>query len=899
MTLTFTSWQRSAIFDLVPDDTRVEGRLTGRLPLNLHDDFTGESADGGVTFHFVGPRDVAALGQGTILKSAPIPLARGVETTKLVHIDLAEVDLPWRYSPAKAAGDTLRPWMVVLVGTGEELEMEGEWLRIRQTSVLADHDLSQSHLWAHVQEDGARPLARILSPRRLAPETEYVAALVTAFDDNGDPSWDLAAGRQPDSLRLLHGWRFWTGEAGDFETLATAIMPRLVPGIGTAPLAYRRGEVDVGLTVRGAITKLGQDPDGEEEATARADLAQFRTAVQALSASEPLGREIIGLPDHGSPWLADVDGPVWSAALNTDPRFRGIAGIGTRLGVSGQQALVDAAVAQLGGINLVAHLVSGLALGLEAAASLWRRRLPEDPAEQLLLFGPMLRRMRAQQASAMGALTGPSSPLEQAVFSTAARRRLGRATAMVRHSKDGIVRRSEFVAAANTCPPMLTDHLPGLPTANGAAKELGLPPIEDAAGIKPFTPGILEAMKHLVGRRIDFSDKLFDQDVKRLTEAIGDKYGSCERHVSYLADRPGVIAHWQLLVAAVRLCLSDQHWAPTRPEHGKLDVGDLRETLLGLLPEARPPDCTPIDLESTAGKVRDAVDPNGPETPARRRTQSRIDGYDLVHLGPPAIPVGIDFPVWTLLRDHAREWLVPGADRLPKDSVVAMQTNPVFIDSCMVGINAQLLQEMHWRNLPVTSNSTPLLMFWGHVNFETGEREAEIRPIGDWTQDSALGAKAHQVLHPGDTTGKNDLVILFRSELFRRYPSTLVYLVRPLPDADTALSAAPDFSFTAAGRGDRVFLGPIFKGVIEDDLVFFAFDVDPATLDQYWLVLDEPPAELRFRGVDRTGQPLAGTAPQAGPAPDANSADFAARTIDQPTRVGVDGAYLEQLGLKA
>lgn len=899
MALTFTSWQRSAIFDLVPDDARVEGRLTGRLPLRLDDSRTGESAEGGVTFHFIGPRDVVGLSQGTILRTAPVALARDVEATKLVHVDLAEIDLPWRYAPVKAAGDALRPWIVVLVGTIEELAIDGEWLRILQASVLADHDLSHSHLWAHVQDDGAQSIARILSPRRLAPETEYIAALVTAFDDNGDPAWDLAAGRRPERLRMMHGWRFWTGEAGDFETLATAIMPRMVPGIGTAPLTYRRGAVDVDLTVRGAITRLADDPDGAEEAAARADLAQFRADVQALSADEPLGRGIIGLPDYGRPWLADVDMAVWSAALNTDPRFRGIAGLGAGLGVSSQQELVDAAVAQLGGMNLVAHLVSGLALGLEAAASLWRRRLPENPAEQLVLLAPMLRRTRAQSGTVMGAMTGPSSPLEPAVFSTAGRRRLSRATALVRHSKGGVLRRTEFIAAANACPPMLTDHLPGLPTANDAAKTLGLPSIEEAAGMLPFTPEILEAMQRLVGRRIDFSDKPFANDVSELTDLIAKAYEPCKAHLEPLYLRSGAIADWHMLVAAVRLCLSDQGWKPAWPDHDQFDVDDLREALLGLLPEAQPPDCAPIDLKSVAGIVRKAVDPSGPEAPARRRTQGRIDGYELVHLGPPALPVGIDFPVWTLLRDHAPEWLVPGADDLPEHSVVAMQTNPVFIDGCMVGINAQLLREMHWRNLSVTSNSTPLLMFWGHVNFETNEREAEIKPIDGWPHDSALGAQEHQVLQPGDTSGKNDLIILFRSDLFRRYPATLVYLVKPLPDVDSALKATPDFSFTAAGRADRIFLGPLFKGVIDGDLVFFAFDIDPTVLDQYWLVLDEPPAELRFRGVNSAGQPLPGTTPQLAPAPDANAAAFASRTIDLPTRVCIDGSYLEELGLKA
>ena len=58
----------------------------------------------------------------------------------------------------------------------------------------------------------------------------------------------------------------------------------------------------------------------------------------------------------------------------------------------------------------------------------------------------------------------------------------------------------------------------------------------------------------------------------------------------------------------------------------------------------------------------------------------------------------------------------------------------------------------------------------------------------------------------------------------------------------------------------------------------------PKDLDQYWLVLDEPPAELRFRNdQDERGIP--------------NSAVFASTTIDKPTRVAISGKELREQGL--
>jgi hypothetical protein len=184
-------------------------------------------------------------------------------------------------------------------------------------------------------------------------------------------------------------------------------------------------------------------------------------------------------------------------------------------------------------------------------------------------------------------------------------------------------------------------------------------------------------------------------------------------------------------------------------------------------------------------------------------------------------------------------------------------------------------------------------MFWRHIDFGTGLPEAEIRPLSSWAAGSQLGDLDHQVMQPGDTTGKRDLVIVFRTDLFHRYPKTMVYLVKPpgpaVADVDSALKATPVFGFSPADKANRQFLGPIFQGALAPDVVFFAFDVDPSTLDQYWLILDEPPSELRFNRVGPTGVPLGG--PTA-------AAQFASDTIDKPTRVATSGAFLKSKGLE-
>jgi hypothetical protein len=175
------------MYDLVTDPATHDGRLAGSVQLSLIDSSQPTALSGAVPFDIVAARDVAALAARAVVHTAPAPEARDAETTKLVHVDFAEADLPWRYTPRLAAGDRLPPWMVLIVGTTEELRVDGPAVTVLQPSVLQAHDLADSPRWAHVQHDGQRVTSRLLSPRRLEPETEYVVALVAAFDDAGRP----------------------------------------------------------------------------------------------------------------------------------------------------------------------------------------------------------------------------------------------------------------------------------------------------------------------------------------------------------------------------------------------------------------------------------------------------------------------------------------------------------------------------------------------------------------------------------------------------------------------------------------------------------------------------------------------------------------------------------------
>jgi hypothetical protein len=935
-TLTFSAWQRDTLLDLATGT--AAGRLRGALTLQLSDSTGNTSPPDGSPFLIRGARDIAALSPRAIRGVAPRSAVNDAETTKLVHVDFHDAGLPWRYTPRQPAGANPAPWLAVLVGTVAELRVEGTVVASVETSVLREHPLAEAHLWAHVQGQGPAAFSRVLSPAKLRPQQQYVAAVVPAYGPDGEFAWTDAglSASMPGVLPAFYSWQFATGEEGDFETLAAALRLRPAREIGRAKIRYRRPQVtgiDVTLDVGGAITSLqtplalieitalsdeellgvlrdqheflaGADPAAWTPAERRQKLTEFQaTVLGRISAAradlDPLsaslagldppvngfpGRDLIGLPQYGRPWAPDPEATTWGEELNDDPRYRGIAGLGLWLSIQGQEALMAAAVEQAGALLDAGQRAGDLAFGLLAAGSLWQRRLPEDAALQLSLFGATLDRMATPRGdTVLTAVTGETSSLDRALFSSAALRLLRDGTARARHgtvrARDGTVGRVDRVAAwkrANQTPAPDPTPPAGLPHVDAIAAEVGEAPLEERLGLPPWRPELWEVVDKLTGRPI----AEIGGELVSILDALGI---SCEGLIFDIlgaATASGIVlADRRLLLEVINRCRAQQAAFPIERDEIELIVGMLSPT-----PPSRR---RPVNLDGLAGAVAAAIDPTLSPAPACRRVASTIEGADACVPYPLEATIRLDFPTWTLLNQYAKEWLLPGAGSLPKHSIVALQTNPVFIDAFMVGINTQFMAEMRWRGLPAERTITPLRMFWGQVHFDTGQRGPDIQPLADWAAapGSVLGDLRHQVIRAGDTTGKQDLVIALKTPLFRRYPSTVVYLVKPTTQRplDDILTDTPIFTHSPepGWREGHECFGPIFRGALEPDLHFFAFDVDPEDLDQYWLVLDEPPSELRFR-IDRPGG--------------ADGATNAKRRIDQPTRVAISGAELEAQG---
>jgi hypothetical protein len=170
--------------------------------------------------------------------------------------------------------------------------------------------------------------------------------------------------------------------------------------------------------------------------------------------------------------------------------------------------------------------------------------------------------------------------------------------------------------------------------------------------------------------------------------------------------------------------------------------------------------------------------------------------------------------------------LLPGVDRVPPETAALLVTNPAFVEAFMLGLNDEMRRELAWRQYPVDQRGTYFTNFWG-----AGAGAApsdDIVPIATWNAALHLGGNA--------TAHGEQVVLLLRGELLRRYPSTIVSAVQ---------AAGPPNARTLTTT--EIF--PIFQGTIDPDMVFFGFalSVAAATAGSGWyFVLAEHPTEPRF-----------------------------------------------------
>jgi hypothetical protein len=317
------------------------------------------------------------------------------------------------------------------------------------------------------EANAAQNLSRLICPRGLKAMTEYVGCVVPTFRCGADaalglkpatatlePAWGSVGdfnGGDPGSmvkLPVYFSWAFTTGENGNFESLARRLKPAVAPaGVGrrrvdaTRPwpgVALNADDPGAEIVIEGPLVspqKPADDHAGQwppetswSDAVTGALIERLnKPDQQAHQENGAEDRPLVSPPLYGSTHAAqpriETDAaavaaqPAWFRELNTDPRSRIVAGLGTRVVQAEREDLMVSAWNQVIGVEAANRTLRLAQLAMHISASLHARHVARlgDAALLAVTERAHAKVLDAPQRSVWASLTQSSLPASTTV----------------------------------------------------------------------------------------------------------------------------------------------------------------------------------------------------------------------------------------------------------------------------------------------------------------------------------------------------------------------------------------------------------------------------------------------------------------------------------------------------
>ncbi len=860
--LRYLPWVRQGVAAEIADDGTVEARITVN------------GSDIAMPMRLMGPGMVTGIDPKQIIRMEPRPGTVDFNPFQFPSIEFDRPDFPWLFTPAKPnAEDRLAPWLcLVVVRRQEGVTLRfGTSLPILEIASPAQPtrelpDLIESWAWAHAQvagsagemsptaglADPSRNLSRLMCPRKLEPDADYIACVVPAFEagrlagvgqSDADvkglkPAWST---NDPQLRQIIlpvyHQWEFRTGPPADFESLVRLLKARPLPK-ETGRRRIYIGHVGSGLPtlppdapgavllLEGALTHL----DGTPSEWPTAPRTAFQTRLRALlnapadALDQVVADPIVAPPIYGR-WHAAKDRveimngePPWLHELNLDPRHRAAAGLGAEVVRRDQESLMAAAWEQVGDIVRANELLKQAQLARAVTGSLHERRFSLMPEDTLV-------RVTATALGSLGAVSVPNEappPVTLTLKSQVARSTMSDVAASpalrrVARPRGPVMRRSVAMSG----------ELRGV---SGRASSTTLAAATRSVAMSGIVT--IEAVS-----KAAFAAQ---PEMRARVQTFGASPASFEPQTH---AGPFV---WVFTLQAEGAPLVDGHWERRRV--GEPNTGH-RQVFLNFRAaaaehEARLPRSGDVGLHvpSVLGQLRNMLlaefDP-ARTIPALVRSRIHMASASPAGLATSddllePIMAAPDFPrpMYEALRELSSDYLLPGLEHVPPNTVAVLQTNQTFVEAFMAGLSTEMARELLWREFPTDQRGTYFRQFWAAANPADAR---QIRSIHEWK--TTLGQHPEAGLRPAS------LVLLIRGELLRRYPHTVIFAAK------------------AVMSGERRIPGPIekypiFRGSLEPDVTFLGFDLSRADArgsasDPGWFfVIQEQPTAPRF-GLDQ------------------------------------------------
>ncbi|MBX2873583.1 MAG: hypothetical protein KTR30_15825, partial [Saprospiraceae bacterium] len=711
-----------------------------------------------------------------------------------------------------------------------------------------------AQLQQRIVQTPQQAVSRLLCPRRLAPQTKYTAFVIPTYRigadvglnipstaDHSQLSWETPEEAKGRVLPYYFTWDFQTDTKADFEYLVRLLEPRTLQGLGTQPIdcsnpGYNLGQDQLELQMEGALRSLdtqyqkwGMDdaashPNGVQKAMAEL-LNQRETTVNGekkLRVTPPVyGEWYIG-GEGGNPQVNPAQ-LSWLEELNLDFRHRASAGLGVRFVKEHQESLMKAAWQQYHEVKKVNRTLNLGRFGRQVSLRMYRR-LESMQAENVLQMAlPLQSKIKStEKATDQGAVFTMKARLKSSEISN----NLTNVKAKKYLSK---TKPKQDKRTGYTYSPLLGNQLvsPGF-RPHGLLNRAG------------STTKII----YKIQDKEDQSETVFSQMGQKAKLALNPR-NTIEKRLTSRIDK---VRAWE------RKC------------QAKVSGGKRKRGKKSL-------------------KNAQVEDPLRP-----------VMWYPEFHRA-----------MYRFLRDLSQEYILPGLENIPENTVGLLQTNRRFVEAFLVGLNHEFAAELRWREFPTDLRGSYFRKFWDtsiysadqqekelfrnstigqeflaqiqnqfNNQFDTWEKieatytngdpevaeqqvaqayekaiehwlltreeEKDIERPSKWTAASRLGS--HPIkLAQANKDSEDQIVVLLRGELLRKFSNTLIYLVEK--NGDTP--ATPNYSATAP----RIF--PVFEGSLLPDMTFLGFPIGKAALVDYFLVFEERMSDLRY-GLDETDE---------------------------------------------